>query len=132
MRCHLHDVMQHLDLVFYGNLAYEEYLEKLETFGYAVHIVILEFELSYDIENSDGFETVRDFGLRPIRRRFVKGVVRMTGYAKGVRGEGRELREGLRLRVAVDRAALRLGRRSTEPVGIAPYISVSVSYLFCE
>ena len=88
VRCHLHDFMQHLDLVFYGNLDYEEYLEKLETFVYAVHIVILEFELSYDIENSDGFETVRDFGLRPIRRRFVKGVVRMTGFDKGVRGRG--------------------------------------------
>ena len=39
------------------------------------HIVILEYELSYDIETSDGFETVRDFGLRQFERRFVKGVV---------------------------------------------------------
>ena len=56
MRCHLHDFMQHD-------------IENSDDFD--------------GLENSVGFETGCDFGLRPIRRRFVKGVVRMTGYDFG-------------------------------------------------
>ena len=34
---------------------------------------------SYDLETSDGFETDCDFVVRPIKRRFVKGVMAHGG-----------------------------------------------------
>ena len=56
-------------------------------------------------------------------------VVGMTGFVKNVRGGGRKLRHGLRLRAAVVRAALRHDRRLTEPVGTAQGQLVSAKHL---
>ena len=84
VRCRIRDLMEHLNMAYYGNLFYlvtvehnyEECLERLEAFVYTVHAVFVEpyvmecYMNSVGFEIDYGFETVCDFVLRSFERAF--------------------------------------------------------------